>query len=331
MNDRWYNLSIPRTSYSENHGMHGNPTVAALLPGVHHWPRQWKSLDLRSTSSRCGHVYREGWYLGSQLDQKVSRTGKDSKSDLSHFARVWSTYWLPPWSFDWIRWIFLSTEGHCIIGATHLNINSASCHGVNHRHPPTRTQYTQGIFLLENNNYPSMAPNVCPSRTFVNLPSTDTSPKFRCHFGPPCHPCYLGNMPIGKETSWFPWKAQHNGRNFRMEPLYTVISLEINHVQVQLLASSIFEPNLKCLWLFSQMPAWKDKATSKATREDRTRLTSRIKMEWMFEAKGKIEGIWHKDFGNCNSKLFQNLESLWYGARMFQQILRTSCYPGLRH
>ena len=41
------------------------------------------------------------------------------------------------------------------------------------------------------------------------------------------------------------------------------------------LASSIFEPNLKCLW--RQMPAWKDKATSKATREDRTRLTSRIK------------------------------------------------------
>jgi len=35
-------------------------------------------------------------------------------------------------------------------------------------------------------------------------------------------------------------------------------------------------------------------------------------MEWMFEAKAKIEGIcgiWHKDFGNCDSKLFQNMES----------------------
>lgn len=128
----------------------------------------------------------------------------------------------------------------------------------------------------------------------------------------------------GKHADWqrnfmVSWKAQHNGRNFRMEPLYTVISLEINHVQVQLLASSIFEPNLKCLWLFSQMPAWKDKATSKATREDRTRLTSRIKMEWMFEAKGKIEGIWHKDFGNCNSKLFQNLESYDMGPGCFNK------------
>ena len=67
-------------------------------------------------------------------------------SDLSDFARVWSTYWLIFWSFDWIRLNFLSTEGHSIIGATHLNIDSASCHGVNHRNPPTRTRYIQDFF-----------------------------------------------------------------------------------------------------------------------------------------------------------------------------------------
>ena len=57
----------------------------------------------------------------------------------------------------------------------------------------------------------------------------------------------------------------------------------------------------------SPRPAWKGKATSKATREDRTRLTSRIKMEWMFEAR-KNWGHGIRMFGNCNSKLFQNLE-----------------------
>lgn len=206
MNDLWYNLSIPSTSYSENHGIHGNPTVAALLPGVHHWLGQWKSLDLRSTSSRCGHANREGWYLGSQLDQEVSQTGKDSKSDLSHFARVWSTYWPPFWSFDWIRLNFLSTEGHSIIGATHLNINSASCHGVNRTNPATRTRYIQDFFLLEKNNYPSMPPNVCPSRTFMNLPSTDTSPSFDVILD---HHAFLATWEVcrlAKETSWFPEK-----------------------------------------------------------------------------------------------------------------------------
>lgn len=222
MNDLWYNLSIPSTSYSENHGIHGNPTVAALLPGVHHWLGQWKSLDLRSTSSRCGHANREGWYLGSQLDQEVSQTGKDSKSDLSHFARVWSTYWLPFWSFDWIRLNFLSTEGHSIIGATHLNINSASCHGVNRTNPATRTRYIQDFFLLEKNNYPSMPPNV-PEPHLHELAKYGYKPQFRCHFGPPCLPCYLGSMPIGKRNFMVSWKAQHNGRNFRMEP-QTIIS-----------------------------------------------------------------------------------------------------------
>ncbi len=210
-NDLWYNLSIPSTSCSENHGIHGNPP-GALLPGVHHWLKQWMSLDLRSTSSRCGKVLSR-WYLGSELDPDVSQTGNNSKSDLSHFARVWSTYWLPfleSWLNNMPFPVSCQLKGVASVEPRiSTSILQAAMEWITEIHQPTFSIHTTTVnFRWRTTSfhsviYQSIAPDVCPEPHLHELAKCGYKPQFRCHFGPPCHPCYLGSMPIGKETSWF--------------------------------------------------------------------------------------------------------------------------------